>query len=120
MPTGGPRLKYAESVRQTVEACLRAGVEVTQIADEVRVSHQWVSFLRQNLDAFDTVSPPPLSVQGRPSKITREAEEGILDFIEQNPTAYQDEIAEFLLSEYDIEAHKSTVCRTLQRLNQTH
>jgi hypothetical protein len=99
MPTGGPRPKYAESVRHTVEACLR---EVNQIAHEVYVSHQWVSFLRQNLDAFNTVSPPPFSVQGRPRKITRN---GILDFIEQTPTAYQDKIAEFLLSEYDIEGH---------------
>jgi hypothetical protein len=41
-----------------------------------------VYFLPQNLDAFNTISPPPLSVQGRPRKITREAEEGILDFIE--------------------------------------
>jgi hypothetical protein len=41
-----------------------------------------VYFLRQNLDAFDIISPPPLSVQSRPRKITREAEEGILDFIE--------------------------------------
>jgi hypothetical protein len=87
MPAGGPRLKYAESVRQTVEACLCTGVEVTQIAQEVHVSHQWVSFLRQNLDAFDTVSPPPLSVQGRPRKITHDAEEGILDFLEQNSVA---------------------------------
>jgi len=79
-----------------------------------------VYFLRQNLDAFDTVSPPPLSVQGRPRKITREAEEGILDFIEQNPTAYQDEIAEFLLSEYGIGTHRTTVCRALKKLNQTH
>jgi hypothetical protein len=53
MPTGGPRPKYAKSVRQTVEACLRAGVEVDQIPQEV---------LGQNLDAFDTVSPAPLSV----------------------------------------------------------
>jgi transposase len=120
MPTGGPRPKYAQSVRETVESCLRAGVDVQQIAEEVHVSHQWVYFLRQNLDAFDTVSPPPLSVQGRPRKITKEAEEGILDFIEQNPTAYQDEIAEFLLSEYGIEAHRTTVCRALKRLNQTH
>jgi transposase len=107
-------------VRQTVEACLRAGVEVTQIAEEVHVSHQWVSFLRQNLDAFNTVSPPPLSVQGRPRKITNDAEERILDFLEQNPTAYQDEITEFLLTEYDIEASQSTVSRVLKRLNQTH
>jgi hypothetical protein len=63
---------------------------VVQIAEEDRVSHGWVSHLRQSLDAFDTVSPP---VQGWPRKITHAAE-GLLDFINQNPTAYQDEIAE--------------------------
>jgi len=59
-------------------------------------------------------------VQGRPRKITHDAEEGILDFLEQNPTAYQDEIAEFLFTEYDIQASQSTVSRVLKRLNQTH
>ena len=82
MPSGGSHPKYSESVRQTVESCLRAGVGVNEIAEQVRVSHSFVSLLRQNLDTFDIVSPPPLSVQGRPRKITREAEEGILDFIE--------------------------------------
>jgi hypothetical protein len=62
MPTGGPRLKYAESVGQTVEACLRAGVNVVQIAKDVHISHQWVSSLRQNLDTFDTVSPTSFGV----------------------------------------------------------
>jgi hypothetical protein len=66
---------------------------VVQIAEEDRVSHGWVSHLRQSLDAIETVSPLPLSVQGRPRKITHAAE-GLLDFIDQNPTAYQDEIAE--------------------------
>lgn len=120
MPQGGSHPKYSESVRQSVETCLRAGVNVTQIATEIHVSHQWVSSLRKNLDAFDSVSPPPLSVQGRPRKITHDAEEGIIDFLEQNPTAYQDEIAEFLLTEYGIEAHQSTISRVLKRLNHTH
>jgi hypothetical protein len=70
---------YSDSVRCTIETCLRAGVEPLQIASEVRVSHQWVYKLRQVLDAFGTVSPPHLGVQGRPRKITVEAEEGLLD-----------------------------------------
>jgi len=45
---------------------------------------------------------------------------GVKDFLEQNPTAYQDEIAEFLESEYGISVHRTTVCRLLQRLGQTH
>jgi hypothetical protein len=51
--------KYSDSVRNTIETCLRAGVEPLQIASEVHITHQWVYHLRQVLDAFDTVSPPP-------------------------------------------------------------
>ena len=80
--------KYSDSVRNTIETCLRAGVEPLQIASEVRVSHQWVYQLRQTLDAFDTVSPPHLGVQGRPRKITVEAEQGLLDFLDDNPSVY--------------------------------
>jgi hypothetical protein len=42
-----------------IETCLRAGVEPLQIANEVHITHQRVYQLRQVLDAFDTVSPPP-------------------------------------------------------------
>jgi hypothetical protein len=80
MPTGGPRPKYTDSLRHTVEIRLRTGVPPRQIANEVHVSHQWVYHLRQHLETFDTVSPPHLSVQGRPRKIHHEAEEGVKDF----------------------------------------
>jgi hypothetical protein len=43
-------------------------------------------------------------VQGRPRKITRDAEDGIIDFLNQKLTAYQDEIADFLLTEYGIQS----------------
>lgn len=42
------------------------------------------------------------------------------EFLEQNPTAYQDEIAEFLESEYSIQVHRSTVSRSLKKLGHTH
>src|SRR5213082_417237 len=94
--------KYSYSVRNTIETCLRAGVEPLQIASEVRVSHQWVYQLRQTLNAFDTVSPPHLGVQGRPRKITTEAKQDLLDFLDDNPSAYQDEIIEFLFNKFNI------------------
>ena len=109
--------RYNDSVRNTIETCLRAGVEPLQIASEVRVSHQWVYQLRQTLNAFDTVSPPHLGVQGRPRKVTAEAEQDLLDFLDDNPSAYQDEIVEFLLSEFGISVSVSTVCRLLKNLN---
>jgi transposase len=111
---------YNDSVRCTIETCLRAGVEPLQIASEVRVSHQWVYKLRQVLDVFGTVSPPHLGVQGRPRKIPVDAEEGLLDFIHDNPSAYQDEIAEFFLSEFGIAVSQPTVSRLMKRLNHTY
>jgi arginine repressor len=50
-----------------------------------------------------------------------EVEQGILQFIEQNTICYQDEIVDFLLTEYHICVYtESQVCRVLQRLQQTH
>ena len=59
-------------------------------------------------------------MQGRPRKVTAEAEQGLLDFLDDNPSVYQDEITEFLLSEFDISITQSTVSRLLKRLNQIH
>lgn len=113
-------LRYSNSVRCTVETCLRTGVPPLQIAEQVRVSSDWVYKLRKNLEAFDTVTPCPLSVQGRPRKIHHDAEEGVKEFLDQNPTAYQDEIAEFLDSEYLIQVYRSTVSRLLKKLGHTN
>jgi transposase len=113
-------MKYCDSVRQTVEVCLRAGVTGAQIARELKLNEQWVSKLNVNLHCFGTVSPAHPSVQGRPRQIPFEAEQGILEFIDQNPTCYQDEIVDFLLTEYGISVHRTTVSRVLKKLNQTH
>jgi transposase len=112
--------KYSDSVRQTVETCLRAGVEPLQIASEVHVFNQWVYQLRQFFDAFGTVFPPHLGVQGRPRKVTADVEQGLLDFFDDNPSAYQDEMVEFLFSEFGISVTQSTVSRLLKKLNQIH
>jgi hypothetical protein len=55
-------LRYSDSVRCTVKIYLRIDISPLQIIEEVRVSSDWIYKLRKNLEAFDTVSPPPLSV----------------------------------------------------------
>jgi len=59
-------------------------------------------------------------VQSRPVKIHKEAEEGIIDFLEEYPTARRDEICDFLFDEYDIQCGVMTVSRALKRINMTH
>lgn len=59
----------------------------------------------------------PVSVQGRPRKITIEALEGLLDWVldngEEHKTAYLDEMCHFLNEEYNIDVSKQTVARAL-------
>ena len=111
--------KYCESVRNTVETCLAAGVKPKEIASELRVSNQWVYKLRERFDAFGTVSSPHPSVQGRPRKIHQAAREGIVELLEQNNTIYRDEVVDFLAEEYSITVSKSTVSRLLKQLQIT-
>jgi len=59
-------------------------------------------------------------VQGRPRKIHTEAEEGILDFLDDNPTAYLDEIQDFLLTEYQITASVPTASRRVKKRRLMH
>jgi hypothetical protein len=41
----------------------------------------------------------------------------LLDFLEDNPTAYLDEIQQFLYNEYKLEVSITTVSRTLKQAN---
>jgi transposase len=84
------------------------------------VSDSWVYELRKLIETFGTTTPPHPSVQGRPRKIHAQAEEGILDFLKDNPAAYLDEVEDFLLTEYGIKASVPTVWRCLRRLKQIH
>jgi transposase len=120
MPSGGPRPKYHESVRKAVEDLLGAGAQSSEIEQSLRVSQPWVSELRKLIQTFGTATPTHPSVQGRSRKIHTEAEEGILDFLDDNPTAYLDEIQDFLLTEYQITASVPTVSRCVKKLKLTH
>jgi len=112
--------RHANSVRNAVEISLRAEVPPIQVARELRVSHTWIFRLRLRLDAFDTVSPAPLSVQGRPRKIHQAAREGVAEFLDQNNTVYQDEIMDFLAEEFGITVSQPTISRLLKQLQITH
>jgi transposase len=112
--------KYHESVRQTVEDLLRAGVTPTDVYKDLQISSTWVYDLRKLIQTFKTVTPPHPSVQGRPRKIHTQAEDGILDFLDDNPTAYLDEIQDFLLTEYQIAASVPTVSRCVKKLRLTY
>jgi hypothetical protein len=57
------------------------GIPHQQIAQRERMSFPSIHKRKKRLDAFGTVDPNPLSVQGRPRSTTIDHEEAIADFI---------------------------------------
>ena len=114
MPSGGSHPRYARDLRALVEANIEADIRSIDIARSLRVSTSFVCQLRSHYEAFGTVSPPPLGVQGRPLKIHKEAEEGIINFLEEYPTARRDDIYDFLFNEYDIHYNIITISDILK------
>jgi transposase len=111
---------YSDGVRHVVELGLAAGKTPQGIVEDLGVGLSWAYKLKNQFDAFGTVSAPPMIVQGRPRKIHREAQEAVVEFLEQNPSAYQDEIVDFLAEEFEIFVHRTTVCRLLKDVDITH
>lgn len=112
--------RFSYSVRARVEELLLAGVEPLAIATELRTSSSYIYESRANLATFGTVMPERFVVQGRPRKIHHEAEEGIVDFYDEYPTAYLDEVQGFLSDEYDIDCSVPTIQRVVKKLNISH
>jgi len=108
--------RYCDSLRNSVEDLLRAGVVPRDIAQGLRVSKQWISNLSLNLEAFGTATPGTMSVQGRPRKIHHEALDGLRSFLIDDPCAYLDELQDFLYHDYNIEASLPTIARAIEKL----
>ena len=78
--------------------------------------------MRLHVNTFGSIEAASFyaATQGRPQKIHREVEEGIIDFLEEYPTVRRDEVCDFLSDEYDIECGVHTVGRVLKELKMTH
>jgi len=64
--------------------------------------------------------PPELFPAGRPSKLTTAAKQALLEYQRRVPSAYQDELLEFMQQELDISVHKSTICQFLKTEGISH
>lgn len=113
-------LRLDQSVRETIGQLIQAGAPIKAIAHGYHCHPSIVRRYRQNIELFDVVAPAPPSVQGRPRKITHEAQEGMLDWLLKNGVdkqlSYLDEIAIFLQEEYGIHVSKWTIGRTLKEV----
>ncbi|KAI9760169.1 MAG: hypothetical protein M1840_002720 [Geoglossum simile] len=80
----------------------------------MKVSLSTLYRLHLNFDLFGQAYPPPTIVLGCPKLLLLAQELQLLDFLEDDPTAYLDEMHQFLYNEYELEVSAATVSRTLK------
>ena len=106
------------AARAEIATLLEIDSDPAEIARCYRVHYTTVARYRTNLQYFGQPLPPQVA-QGRPRKITMDAEEGLIDWLWENSddhkTAYFDEMVHFLEEKFDIYVSKSTVSRLLKK-----
>ena len=115
MPSGGSHPRYTDRVRDLIQDSIAAGARTYDIAKCLNVSDSIVSRLRGFYETFSTVSPAHPGVQGRLRKIHQEVEEGVVDFLEEYPTARQDKVSDFLADEFNIYTSQPSVSRLFRK-----
>ena len=110
-------LRFSRAAVENMALLLATDIEPREIAQIYRCHASTVGRIKQNVAIFGDPRPAPVSIQGRPRKITAEALEGLLDWVldngEEHKTAYLDEMVHFLDMEYNIDVSNSTVSRAL-------
>jgi transposase len=94
------------------------GIGNGDIAVDCGVSPSYVSQQKALLEVMEMgLDSGPI---GRPRAIHKEAQQAIVDFIEDFPTARRDEVCDLLKDEFDISVAPNTVGRCLKELEITH
>jgi transposase len=104
----------AQSQRDQIHDMIRASSLCDRdIANIVGCSQRTVVRVRANVRAFGAPSAPKAAV-GRPSRIPRHVLDALLDHLLTKPDLYIDEMAEFILDEFEINASEHSVRRSLK------
>jgi transposase len=119
MPSGGPCKRYSDHVRRLIQLDLEAGTQTGTIAAIRNVSKSFVSELRKTYEVFGAVDRIRNTVRGPRRKINAYMEEGMLDYLSENPQSSLDNWREFLDDEYEVQVSRQTVSRCLSRLRIT-
>ena len=86
------------------------------LAGPYRVSRRTLQSMRATWRRYGTVFIPSESIGGCPRVMSDLHEQELLRYLDQRPMAYLDEMAYFLLDEYELAVSETTVWRTLRRL----
>ncbi len=92
----------SDQINAQIKILLKCGIPPKQIAEDINLSISSIYRKKEKLDVFGTINPTPLQVLGRFRAFTREHEDAIAEFIEDNLTTFVDKVIAFIWDEYDI------------------
>ena len=112
-------VRYDPQYRQLIANSINAGAATREIVEELRVSQFTVDNYRRNIRTYGVHNPPPASIAHRPQKIHLAAREAMTELFRANATMCLDEVQDWLMNEWDIEASVPTVHRCMKKLDLT-
>ena len=114
---GRPYRNIDTATKSKAVQLLRTHWKPDAIAKHYPCSRSTAYIWERQLQMYGAPQNPHHLRRGRPRAIPPAALKDLLEYQEQNPWAYHDELAMFLEEEWDISVSRSTVCRILKRAN---
>ncbi len=117
--TPGDRLK--ESSKENIALLMSCEASAKDVADQFKCFMASAYRLQQNVELYGSPQPPGFHPIGRPPRLNAKARDAMIKWMLENTNehkmSYLDEICEFLMEEFQISMHKSTVSRELKKLD---
>ena len=109
-------LTYSPQIKAAIKYDLETGRTDGEIVERHQVSKSLVYRYRKHWEEWGEVSLPPFSQGGRRRALDLAVSMALLDYLEEKPTAYLDEMRFFLFDAFDVLVDESTISRELKRL----
>lgn len=109
-----------DETRRDIEAYLRRGITPAHINTLTGVTVRQIINMRRNLLQYGDIVFPRSVNQGRPRVLAPWQEDRLLEYLQDRPTAYRDEMVWFVYDEFDITIAERTISDVLKRLKWTH
>jgi transposase len=115
MRQNGQRL--SATLQQSVMEHIAAGEKDADVVAATGVHRETIAKLRLNLEYWGQCYPPPTVRLGRPRLLRQAQLEALEAYLDGRPSAYLDEMQQFLYDDFDIDCSLPTVWRALQKLH---
>ena len=103
----------SDDQKNRIQLHLNNRLDVASIAKIEGVAKATIYRIINNLLTFGTHTAPPRAKRGRPSVISPTARDGLREFVESNPEAYQYEMQYDLFDRFNLVVSPTTISNTL-------